>query len=74
MNGITQFELLGGGLRDLSGWAQDSSNSLYTAGDTVDIKLMARRDEFGQGSNVNNINAVRVGSGSRLTIFQLETS
>ena len=60
MNGITQFELLGGGLRDLSGWAQDSSNSLYTAGDTVDIKLMARRDEFGQGSNVNNPIYVKV--------------
>lgn len=74
MSGVSQFELLGGGLRDLSGWAQDQSNSLYTAGDTVDIKLMARRDEFGQGSNVNNVNAVRVGSGSRLTIFQLETS
>ena len=72
MDGIAQFELFGSGLRDLSGWAQDSSNSLYTAGDTVDIKLMARRDQFGQGSNVGNSNSVRVAGGSRLTFFQVE--
>ena len=72
MNGISQFELLGSGLRDIGGWAQDSTTSLYSANDTVVVQLYARRDQFGQGSNVGNSNVVRVAGGSRLTVFQVE--
>ena len=63
---------LGSGLRDISGWAQDSATSLYSANDTVVVQLYARRDQFGQGSNVQNSNSVRVAGGSRLTVFQVE--
>lgn len=69
---IDEFELLGSGLRDISGWAQDSATSLYSANDTVVVQLYARRDQFGQGSNVQNSNSVRVAGGSRLTVFQVE--
>ena len=69
---IDEFILTGSGLRDISGWAQDSATSLYSANDTVVVQLYARRDEFGQGSNVNNSNSVRVAGGSRLTVFQVE--
>ena len=72
MNGIAQFQLLGSGLRDIGGWAQDSTTSLYSANDTVVVQLYARRDQFGQGSNVGNSNVVRVAGGSRLTVFQVE--
>ena len=72
MDGIAQFELFGSGLRDISGWAQDSATSLYSANDTVVVQLYARRDQFGQGSNVGNSNVVRVAGGSRLTVFQVE--
>ncbi len=72
MDGIAQFELFGSGLRDISGWAQDSATSLYSANDTVVVQLYAKRDVFGQGSNVGNSNVVRVAGGSRLTVFQVE--
>jgi hypothetical protein len=74
MDGIAQFELLGSGLRDISGWAQDSATSLYSANDTVVVQLYARRDIYGQGSNVANSNVVRVAGGSRLTVFQVEVT
>jgi hypothetical protein len=74
LNSSTEFLLMGSGLRDISGWAQDSTDSRYSANDTVVVQLYARRDQYGYGSNVGNSNRVRVAGGTRITVVQVETS
>ena len=72
MSDQTTFQLNGSTLRNISGWAQDSTTSLYSANDTVVIQLYARRGDANTEGTANNYN--KVNSGSRFTIFQLESS